>query len=64
MWQAYNDGKKATFESVLTLMLEVECLKGYGSIERLGTTGVENQLYHLNRCEMFSITQNIVFSDV
>jgi hypothetical protein len=38
VWQAYNDGKKTTFESVLTLVLregtqlEVECLKGYRTI--------------------------------
>ena len=45
MWQNYNDGKKTTFESALTLVLEgvgtqleVVCLKGYRTIKSLGTT--------------------------
>ena len=49
MWQAYNDGKKTTFESTLTLVLEgvqleVECLKGYETIQTLGTTAVDHSI--------------------
>jgi hypothetical protein len=38
--------KKKTFESVLTLVLEgvqleVECLKGYGTMKSLGTTDLD-----------------------
>ena len=41
---------KATFESALTLVLggtqlEVECLKGYGTIKSLGTTGLVQLLW-------------------
>ena len=41
VWQAYNDGKKTTFESALTLtqgvrQLKVECLKGYGDYKKFG----------------------------
>ena len=34
-WQAYNDGKKTTFESALTLVLE-----GYETTKSLGTTAL------------------------
>ena len=58
MWQPYNDGKKTTSESMLTLVLEgvqltlvlegvqleVECLKGYVTIKSLGTTVLIDQL--------------------
>jgi hypothetical protein len=46
VWQAYNDGTKTTFESVRGgTQLEVECLKGYGTIKSLGTTGLAHRAY-------------------
>ena len=53
MWQAYNDGKQqhlcfAEPGARGGTQLEVERLKGYGTIKCLGTTALDNYPLHKN----------------